>query len=109
MESQPLVVYCTCPDQATAERIAEAVVVERLAACANIVPGLISIYRWQGQVRRDSELLLILKTREVVYSLLETRIRDLHPYEVPEVVALPVQVGAAEYLDWLADNTGAPV
>jgi periplasmic divalent cation tolerance protein len=109
MESQPLVVYCTCPDQAVAERIAEAVVVERLAACANIVPGLISIYRWQGQVRRDSELLLILKTREVVYSLLETRIRELHPYEVPEIVALPVQAGAAEYLGWLADNTGAPV
>ena len=75
MDSQPLVVYCTCPDQTTAERIAEALVIERLAACANIVPGLISIFRWQGQIRRDPELLLILKTREAVYSLLEGRIR----------------------------------
>ena len=109
MESQPLVVYCTCPDQTTAERIAEALVAERLAACANIVPGLISIYRWQGQVRRETELLLIIKTRGVVYSLLEARIRELHPYEVPEIVALPIQAGAAEYLGWLADSTGAPV
>ena len=109
MDSQPLVVYCTCPDQTTAERIAEAVLIERLAACANIVPGLISIFRWQGQIRRDPELLLILKTREAVYSLLEGRIRELHPYEVPEIVALPIQAGAADYLGWLTDNTGAPV
>lgn len=109
MESQPLVVYCTCPDQTTAERIAEALVAERLAACANVVPGLISIYRWQGQVRREAELLLIIKTRGVDYSLLEARIRELHPYEVPEIVALPIQAGAAEYLGWLADSTGAPV
>lgn len=109
MESQPLVVYCTCPDQAVAERIAETVVDERLAACANIVPGLISIYRWQGQVRRDSELLLMIKTRGVVYALLEARIRELHPYQVPEIVALPIQVGAVDYLGWIADNTGAPV
>ena len=109
MESQPLVVYCTSPDQTTAERIPEAPVAGRLAACANVVPGLISIYRWQGQVRREAELLLIIKTRGVVYSLLEARIRELHPYEVPEIVALPIQAGAAEYLGWLADSTGAPV
>jgi len=109
MESQPLVVYCTCPDQTVAERIAETVVREHLAACANIVPGLISIYRWQGQVQRDLELLLIMKTREVVYWLLEARIRELHPYDVPDIVALPIQAGSAAYLDWLAENTGAPV
>lgn len=109
MESQPLVVYCTCPDQAVAERIAETVVSEHLAACASIVPGLVSIYRWQGQVRRDHELLLILKTRDAIYPLLETRIRALHPYEVPEIIALPIQIGAGDYLDWLSDNTGAPI
>ncbi|MBK8182042.1 MAG: divalent-cation tolerance protein CutA [Candidatus Competibacteraceae bacterium] len=109
MESQPLVVYCTCPDLAVAERIAEAVVDERLAACANIVPGLISIYRWQGQIRRDPELLLILKTREVVYRLLEARICELHPYEVPEIIALPIEIGAVKYLAWLDDHTGAPL
>lgn len=109
VDRQPLVVYCTCPDQTVAERIAEALVIERLAACASIVPGLISIYRWQGQVRRDAEFLLIIKTRDVVYSLLEARIRELHPYEVPEILALPIQAGSAAYLGWLADNTGAPV
>jgi len=109
MDSQPLVVYCTCPDFATAERIAETVVDERLAACVNITPGLTSIYRWQGQIHRDSELLLIIKTRSAVYPLLEGRIHDLHPYEVPEIIALPVHVGSATYLDWIVESTGAPV
>jgi len=109
VENQPLVAYCTCPDQTTAERIAETLVAERLAACVNIVPGLTSVYRWQSQVRRDAEVLMIIKTRGVVYSLLETRIRELHPYEVPEIVALPIQAGSAPYLLWLNDNTGAPV
>jgi len=109
MEKQPLVVYCTCPDLAVAERIAKAVVDERLAACANIVPALISIYRWQGQVRRESELLLILKTREAIYGLLEARIRELHTYDVPDIIALPIRAGLTEYLNWLSDNTGAPV
>lgn len=109
MNSSSLVILCTCPDQPTAERIAETLVVERLAACVNIVPGLTSIYRWQNQVERAAELLLLIKTREVVYSLLEARIRELHPYEVPEIVALPIQTGLADYLGWLADHTGAPV
>ncbi len=109
MESQPLVVYCSCPDLTVAERIAETVVAEHLAACVNIVPGLISIYRWQGQMQRESEVLLMLKTREAVYPLLETRIFELHPYEVPEVIAIPITLGATSYLNWLDDNTGAPV
>lgn len=107
MESQPLVVYCTCPNQATAERIAETVVNERLAACVSIVPGLTSIYRWQGAIQRDEELLLIMKTCSTVYAGLETRLRELHPYEVPEIIALPIQAGSTTYLDWIADNTGA--
>lgn len=107
MDSQPLVVYCTCPDQATAERIAETMVNERLAACVTIAPGLTSIYRWQGQIQRDAEVLLIIKTRSVVYPSLEARIHDLHPYEVPEIIALPIQAGSATYLNWITDNTGA--
>lgn len=109
METQALIVYCACPDQAIAEQIAETVVSEHLAACASIVPGLLSIYRWQGRIQRDSELLLILKTRDAVYPLLENRLRELHPYEVPEIIALPIQTGLAAYLDWLSDNTGAPI
>lgn len=108
MDSQLLVVHCTCPDLAVAERIAQAVVDERLAACVNIVPGLTSIYRWEGQVQRDAEWLLLIKTRQAIYPSLESRLRALHPYQVPEIIALPIQVGAAAYLDWIAANTGAP-
>lgn len=109
MDSQPLVIYCTCPDLTVAERIAATVVGERLAACVNIVPGLTSIYRWDGQVHRDAELLLLIKTRQATYPLLESRIRALHPYQVPEIIALPIQAGSAAYLNWIAANTGAPV
>ncbi|NJM12108.1 MAG: divalent-cation tolerance protein CutA [Synechococcaceae cyanobacterium SM1_2_3] len=109
MNTSPLLILCTCPDPATAERIAQTVVSERLAACVNIVPGLTSIYRWQGQIEHQSELLLLIKTREAIYPLLETRIRELHPYETPEIISLSILAGSAPYLDWLADNTGAPL
>ena len=108
MNNPALVVYCTCPDSATAERIAETVVGEQLAACVNIAPGLTSIYRWQGQVQRDAELLLIIKTRSARYPALEARIRELHPYEIPEIIALPVQAGLAAYLHWITASTEAP-
>jgi periplasmic divalent cation tolerance protein len=108
MSPSPLIILCTCPDLATAERVAEAVVGERLAACVNIAPGLTSIYRWEGQIQRDAELLLLIKTRQEVYPLLEARIRELHPYQIPEIIALPIQAGSAAYLDWIAANTGAP-
>lgn len=107
MDSQPLVVFCTCPDQASAERIAATVVEERLAACVNILPGLTSIYRWRGQLQRDAELLLLVKTQGAAYPPLEARIRELHPYDVPEVIALPVRAGSSAYLDWIATSTGA--
>ncbi len=109
MENQLIVVYCSCPDNKTAEHIAEIAVSELLAACASIIPGLNSIYRWRGKVCRNSELLLILKTQEITYRLLEARICELHPYEVPEIIAFPIHAGAANYLTWLKDNTSAPL
>ena len=109
MNTSPLLILCTCPDPATAERIAETLVGERLAACVNIMPGLTSVYRWQGKIEHDSELLLLIKTREAIYSLLEARIGELHPYQVPEIIALPILTGSTPYLDWLTDNTGAPL
>lgn len=107
MDSSALVVFCTCPDQAVADHIAATLVDERLAACVNLVAGITSIYRWENQVQRDSEYLLIIKTRQAVYPRLETRLQQLHPYEVPEIIALPIQAGAAAYLHWLAANTGS--
>ncbi|MDS4029018.1 MAG: divalent-cation tolerance protein CutA [Candidatus Contendobacter sp.] len=107
MNPLPLIVLCTCPDLATVERIAETVVGERLAACVNIVPGLTSIYRWENQMQRDTEFLLLIKTSPAVYPRLEARIRELHPYQVPEIIALPIQTGSAAYLDWITDCTGA--
>ena len=101
MDQPYLLIYCTCPDQALAERIAEALVADRLAACVNIVPGITSIYRWQGEVQHDSELLLLIKTHSECYPALEARIRELHSYELPEIIAVPIQRGSESYLAWL--------
>lgn len=106
MDKKYLVIYCTCPDREVAERIATTLVDERLAACVNIVPGITSVYRWEEQTQYDSELLLIIKTRHDGYSTLENRIRSLHPYEVPEIIALPLVGGIQEYLAWIDASVG---
>jgi periplasmic divalent cation tolerance protein len=109
MNTHHVVIYCTCPDQGIAECIATAVVSERLAACVNIVPAITSIYRWQERVQSDQELLLIIKTRSDIYPALETRIRGLHPYQVVEIIALPILQGSSDYLAWLdASLANAP-
>ncbi len=91
-----------------AERIARALVERRLAACVNVVPGLVSIYRWKGGVERDDERLLVIKTRRDRFEALKEAIASLHPYEVPEVLALPVEAGSAAYLAWLDDAVAEP-
>jgi periplasmic divalent cation tolerance protein len=101
MGAEPLVVLCTCPDDATARGIARAVVEEGLAACANALPGVVSTYRWQGEIHEDREVLLLIKTNATVYEALEARVRALHPYELPEVVAVPIVRGSPAYLTWL--------
>jgi periplasmic divalent cation tolerance protein len=105
-ESGALVVLVTTPTPERAAEIARVVVEERLAACGNVVPGLRSIYRWQGQVHDDPEALLVLKTTRARFEALRDRILALHPYEVPEVIALPVEAGSAAYLAWIARETG---
>jgi periplasmic divalent cation tolerance protein len=100
-----LVVLVTAPSPEKAAEIARAVVEERLAACGNVVPGLRSIYRWQGAVQEDAEALLVLKTTRARFEALRDRILALHPYQVPEVLALPVEAGSARYLGWIADET----
>ena len=96
-----LVVLVTVPSREDGERIAEALVGEALAACVNIVGPMRSIYRWQGEVCRDDEHLLLIKTTRERYSALEARVKALHSYDVPEVVALPIETGSAEYLAWV--------
>jgi len=101
-----IVVLCTCPDDAAAERIASALVEERLAACANRVPDIASTYRWQGKVCRDSEILLIIKTTRERFDAVRERIVALHPYELPEVIAVDIAHGHAPYLAWIEAETG---
>ncbi len=96
------VAFCACPDAATATRIADALVGERLAACVNVLPGVRSIYRWQGAVERADEALLVIKTVAARVPALSARIAALHPYELPEVVAVEAAAGLPAYLDWVA-------
>ncbi len=102
---RPILVLCTCPDETSAERIATALVEERLAACVNRVPGIASTYRWQGKVCRDHEQLLLIKTTHDGFDALRTRILALHPYELPEVIAVDIAAGHAPYLDWIEAST----
>jgi periplasmic divalent cation tolerance protein len=100
--SEPLhVVLVTAPDAEVGARIGRVLVEEGLAACANLVPGIRSIYRWEGAVHDDAEVLLILKTRAALSAALAARVRALHPYQLPEVLALPVAGGSEPYLDWV--------
>lgn len=95
------VILCTCPDAATAECLAQALVADRLAACVNILPGLRSVYQWQGAVETAHEHLLLIKTHRRLYPAVEAAIKALHPYEVPEVVALAIDAASHEYLQWM--------
>jgi periplasmic divalent cation tolerance protein len=99
--SEELVVLVTVPSREQGEAIAGAIVGEALAACVNVVGPIRSIYRWQGEVCRDDEHLLIVKTTAARYDALEARVRAIHPYELPEVIALPIERGSAPYLEWL--------
>lgn len=98
-----LVCFCTCPDTQTAQRIADVLVCERLAACVNLVPGLRSVYRWHGAIERADEVLLMIKTVSERLEPLTARVASLHPYELPELVAVEVAGSLAAYLDWVAE------
>ena len=98
-------VFCTCPDPASARRIADAVVGERLAACVNLIPGLVSVYRWQEKVEQADEVLLLIKTTQDRLPALTTRLTELHPHELPEVLAVEADAGLPAYLRWVAEQT----
>ena len=101
MSEKVVALLITAPDEETGRRIARTLVEERFAACVNVVPGVTSIYRWRGAVEEASEVMLVAKTRAERAPALAARVRALHPYELPEVVALPVTDGSRAYLRWV--------
>jgi len=108
MASNALVVLVTAASAEEASRIADALVGGRLAACVNIVGGIESVYRWEGKVTRDSEVLMVIKTTDDRYAELEAQVRALHSYTTPEVIALRIEHGSAAYLKWLGDSVAPP-
>ena len=100
-----LLVLTNLPDRPAAEKLAEALVQERVAACVNILAPCASVYRWKGVVQHDEEHPLLIKTTREAYAALEAAIRARHPYELPEIVAVPIERGLPAYLDWLAAET----
>ncbi|MBS1209041.1 MAG: cutA [Proteobacteria bacterium] len=107
MSTDCLLVLCNTPDHACAEAIAQALVERRLAACVNILAPCHSVYRWQGALEQTREVPLLIKTTTACYAALETAIREQHPYEVPEIIALPLNTGLPAYLGWIAQETTA--
>jgi len=102
--SDRVVAFSTVGKAEDGERIARALVERRLAACVNVVPGVVSVYRWKGEVCRDQELLLVIKTRRERLDALREALVGLHPYDVPELVALPIVAGHEPYLAWVDDS-----
>jgi periplasmic divalent cation tolerance protein len=100
-----LLAYSTCPDVASADRIARTLVAERLAACVNRLPGVHSTYRWRGEVEQADEVLLLIKTTADRLDAMTARLRSLHPYELPELVAVEVRSGLPAYLEWVVAET----
>jgi len=96
-----LLLLCTCPSFEVADRLATEVVSNSLAACVNILNNLLSVYRWQGKIEKEQEHLLLIKTHRDCYPQLELTIKQLHPYEVPEIITIPINHGSSEYLEWL--------
>ena len=106
---KPLLVLTNLPDRAAAERLADALIGGRLAACVNILAPCRSVYRWKDAVQHDEEHPVLIKTTEARYAELEQAIRANHPYELPEIVAVPIERGLRAYLEWLAaEIAGAP-
>jgi periplasmic divalent cation tolerance protein len=107
MDSQYVIVFVTAPTGDDGRAIARALIGEKLAACVNILPGIISIYTWEGEVCEDDEVLLVIKTRSEIFEALSAMVKEIHPYDVPEVIAVPLTAGAADYLNWIDQVTQA--
>lgn len=102
--NQALIVLCTCPNEETAAELANELVARRLAACVNVIGHMRSIYRWEGAINTDDETMMLIKTTASAFPALETVIMDRHPYELPEIIAVPVERGSERYLAWINDS-----
>ncbi len=100
-----IMVLTTCNSSETSSLIAEALISNKLAACVNIIKGVESVYQWQGKIEHDKEILLIIKTRESLFSQVEQTIQELHSYELPEIIAVPIKTGEKNYLNWIQSAT----
>ena len=107
--NQPLLVLTNVPEEALAQSLARALVEEGLAACVNILAPVASVYRWQGQVEHATEIPLLIKTTQARYEDVERAICHAHPYDVPEIVALPIAAGLPAYLEWMREETSKPL
>jgi len=103
-----ILVQTTVPGRDDGEKIAKTLVEERLAACVTISAQSLSIYRWEGTLHRDPEHILIIKTRRALFEILENRLKEIHPYTVPEIIAWPISLGSSAYLDWIKKETETP-
>ena len=105
MESEYIVVNITAPSSEVGQQIAARLLENKLIACANIVPGLHSVYNWKGEIFEDDEVLLIIKTRATLFEQVVEVVKTIHPYEVPEIIALPIVAGSNDYLGWIDEVT----
>lgn len=103
--SDAIVVLCTCPDNTSARELAQTLLSEKLAACVNLIPQVTSLYYWQGKMEESQEVQLLIKSRRTMYGVLQERLLTLHPYETPEILALPILCGNPAYLQWLQEQT----
>ena len=106
MADELLIVFCTFPDMETAGKTVRELVEQRLAACGNILPEVHSVYRWKGEVESSAEVLAIMKLDARQYPEFESKLRSLHPYDVPEIIAFPISKGLPDYLKWVKESCG---
>ncbi|MET0062228.1 MAG: divalent-cation tolerance protein CutA [Candidatus Thiodiazotropha endolucinida] len=101
MPTPLLLILCTAPDRETALKLSRSLLEQRLAACVNLSPPVTSVYHWQGRLEESEEILLLIKTTEQQYNNVEATLRAQHPYELPEIIAVPVEQGLDDYIDWV--------
>ncbi|MCI0444877.1 divalent-cation tolerance protein CutA [bacterium] len=103
----PIIILSTTGSEDEASKIAEHLVSNRLAACVNIIPSITSVYRWKGEMNTDREILMIIKTDASRFEEIKSAVRNLHSYETPELIAIPIQQGLQQYLDWITESVSA--